>query len=109
MAPNPGRAWVPSKKHVAKRKKTLEDRLGRKERIDSVDSDWLDVCLPPKDAPKITSDRLELTASAYTMFKDLNDEREVITKAVASLATVKRKGGKVGSVLELDEEAGVED
>ncbi|KAJ7208955.1 hypothetical protein GGX14DRAFT_395582 [Mycena pura] len=39
------------------------------------------------------------------MFKDLNDEREVITKAVASLATVKRKGGKVGSVLELDEEA----
>ncbi|KAJ7206597.1 hypothetical protein GGX14DRAFT_568153 [Mycena pura] len=29
-------------KHVAKCKKTLEDRLGRKERIDDVDSDWLD-------------------------------------------------------------------
>ncbi|KAJ7200399.1 hypothetical protein GGX14DRAFT_572153 [Mycena pura] len=66
--------------------------------------------IPPDHTPRVAASHVELGNWAYQLFKGFNNEREAILKAAAALGTVKRKGGKaVTSILDLDEDDGVEE
>ncbi|KAJ7208611.1 hypothetical protein GGX14DRAFT_566827 [Mycena pura] len=65
--------------------------------------------IPPDHTPRVAASHVELGNWAYQLFKGFDNEREAILKAAAALGTVKRKGGKAVSILDLDEDDGVEE
>ncbi|KAJ7684910.1 hypothetical protein DFH06DRAFT_1118564 [Mycena polygramma] len=71
---------------------------------------WNFLVLLPKDKTvKTFRDHVEIGFRAYSLFRDLEDEKEPLSKAVASLNTVRRKGKGNIHILELHEDDGDED